>query len=296
LNDAFNPGNVSDADNIELSVDLVKLSEADEVAAAITHLADTNGAPEQGLVGLAAAIAQGEAEATEDGFQVEGLAVVTDEASSTVHWLSRPVLYDPAVVDSVVKLVGADGPGIVAHDAKPIIRAFMGLGIDLEGLRLDTSLAAYLLDPSGNSYPLDELLALNTEYRMPDDDGPPSGQLDFGEQTISPALRAARDALAAARLGPELAASLEADGLSELNETVEVPLVRVLARMEHLGVGVDRGELEALNADMTAEAETLAAQIQTDAGEEFNVNSTKKLREILFEKLELTPQKKTKTG
>jgi DNA polymerase-1 len=61
-------------------------------------------------------------------------------------------------------------------------------------------------------------------------------------------------------------------------------------------VGVDRAELEALNGDMTAEAEALTAQIHAAAGEEFNVNSTKKLREILFDRLELSPQKKTKTG
>ena len=66
--------------------------------------------------------------------------------------------------------------------------------------------------------------------------------------------------------------------------------------MDTLSLTINRAELQALNDEMTAEADTLAAQIQTDAGEEFNVNSTKKLREILFETLELTPQKKTKTG
>ena len=131
---------------------------------------------------------------------------------------------------------------------------------------------------------------------MPDDDRVPTGQLDFGLVSVPASEKAGRVALAAARLGQKLALALEADGLAVLNDTVEVPLVRVLARMEHLGVGVDRAELESLNAEMTAEAEALAAQIQADAGEEFNVNSTKKLREILFEKLELVPGKKNKTG
>jgi DNA polymerase I len=72
--------------------------------------------------------------------------------------------------------------------------------------------------------------------------------------------------------------------------------VRVLARMEHAGVGVDRGELQRLRDRMTAEVEQLRVQICEDAGFEFNVNSTLKLREILFDQLGLTPQKKTKTG
>jgi len=81
-----------------------------------------------------------------------------------------------------------------------------------------------------------------------------------------------------------------------LNDEIEVPLVGVLARMEHVGVGVDRDELEGLNSRLGDEARQLAKQIQEDAGEEFNINSTPQLRTILFEKLELTPTKRTKTG
>ncbi|MDH3683403.1 MAG: DNA polymerase I, partial [Acidimicrobiia bacterium] len=286
LHEAFAPDEVSFDENQELTVVLdqpVDPTRAAELLAALTATAAESDAP----VALAGVI---------EDRRLTGLALVTDEAASAVVWLAPSVLADEAVRDALGALVAADGPGVVAHDAKPLIAAMGEIGIDLADLVLDTSLAAYLLDPSGNSYPLDELLAQHTAYRMPTDDGAPDGQLDFGESQIAPAEAAGRTALAAARLGHGLSVALEADGLTELNTSVEVPLVRVLARMEHLGVGVDRAELEALNADMTAEAETLAAQIQADAGEEFNVNSTKKLREILFEKLELTPQKKTKTG
>jgi DNA polymerase-1 len=228
--------------------------------------------------------------------QLTGLAVVTDPAAGCVTWISAGLLVEPEVAAAVAGLMAAAGPGAVAHDAKPLIRNLIGLGIDVTGLHLDTSLAAYLLDPAGNSYPLEELLEAHTDRVLPSDDGPPEGQLDFGDRSVSPALRSARRAVATAEVAGPLAAALETDGLRRLNDTVEVPLVEVLARMEHAGVGVDQAELERLNADMTAEAEALAAQIQDDAGEEFNVNSTKKLREILFEKLGLTPQKKTKTG
>jgi DNA polymerase-1 len=296
LHEAFAPDDAVSEDSVELMVSVTETGEASAAVAALEAAVTSAG---ERPVGVACALLDaGESAGVPPGPipGLDGVAVVTDEAGSAVAWVPATVLSDEGVRAALVRLVAADGPGVIVHDAKPLIRGLLGLGIDVEGLRLDTSLAAYLLDPSGKAYPLDELLALHTVFRMPDDDGPPAGQLDFGEDTITPAQRAGRQALAAARLGDELTRALEADGLSELNAAVEVPLVRVLARMEHLGVGVDRAELESLNADMTAEAEALAAQIQVDAGEEFNVNSTKVLREILFEKLGLTPQKKTKTG
>ena len=91
-------------------------------------------------------------------------------------------------------------------------------------------------------------------------------------------------------------ASLEANGLTELNSAIEVPLVRVLARMEHLGIGVDGAVLSALNESLTEEAEQERAAIVAEAGEDINVNSTPQMRALLFDKLGLTPGKKTKTG
>ncbi|MEM7324664.1 MAG: DNA polymerase I [Actinomycetota bacterium] len=211
-------------------------------------------------------------------------------------WLHRSFLDDAEVGAAVSGLLSAGGRGMYAHDAKPLLRALLRSGTEMPDLRLDTSLAAYLLDPAGNSYPLDVLVARYSDLRVPDGVSPPDGQLDFGDDSITPAERAAIDAAAVAVLAPPIIADIEENGLTALNDDVEVPLVAVLARMEHVGVGIDRPELEKLNADMTAEAAALATEIQDAAGEEFNVNSTKKLREILFEKLELTPQKKTKTG
>jgi DNA polymerase-1 len=93
-----------------------------------------------------------------------------------------------------------------------------------------------------------------------------------------------------------LRTSLEAHGLTTLNDQVEVPLVRVLARMEHLGVGVDVVVLRGLFDSLTEEAERERNAIIEAAGEDFNVNSTPQMRAVLFDKLGLTPGKKTKTG
>ncbi len=219
-----------------------------------------------------------------------GIAYVIDAPSGKVGWVARSDLA------TLAPFVATNGPGIAAHEAKPLLRACLSNGLSDVSLRLDTALASYLLDPSGSSYPLGEALTRRTDWRLPADDGPPEGQLDFGVSGATPARTAAVAALAVARLAPVIEQALVEDGLFELNRTIEVPLVSVLARMEHRGVAADRSVLRTLNDEMTTEADQLAHLIQEDAGEPFNVNSTKKLQEILFEKLGLSPGKKNKTG
>ena len=126
--------------------------------------------------------------------------------------------------------------------------------------------------------------------------GPPDGQLDLTGEAADPAAEAGARAAAAQSLHDPLIAALDAQGLRELNATLEVPLVAVLARMEEVGVGVDVTELTRLRGDLTADCDRLRGLVHEAAGEEFNVNSTKQLREVLFENLGLTPGKKTKTG
>ena len=90
--------------------------------------------------------------------------------------------------------------------------------------------------------------------------------------------------------------ALDARELVDLYERFELPLVRVLARMEDAGIRIDREFLEALRADLQQQCDEYVRRIYVHAGEEFNVNSTPQLRVILFDKLGLVPQKKTKTG
>lgn len=234
-----------------------------------------------------------------DGDVLTGLAIVVDAEVGSVAWAPFPDLPGP-VADMLAALVDmtieGGARGFWTHDAKPLLRALISGATVGRSLMADTSLAAYLLDPGGRTYPLDELLIERTDFRMPADDGPPAGQLDFGDSAVSPVDRAALEALAVAHVAPTLIQQIVDEEVIDLFVNVEVPLVRVLARMEHAGIGIDRAELETLNRDMTAEAEMLSKQIQEDAGREFNVNSTKVLREVLFEDLGLTPGKKNKTG
>ncbi len=228
--------------------------------------------------------------------ELEGIAVVTDAAMGEVAFLPGAVLADGEVQVALAGLVADGGRPVAAHDAKALMRVLLPLGVDVRTLVLDTMLAAYLLDPAESRYVLEELLTRYAGRRLPEASGVAEGQLDLGGDAVEPSQDAGRRALAVAALVEPLVDALDARGLRRLDDEVEVPLVRVLARMEVVGVGVDVEFLRTLNEEMQAECEQLTRQIWADAGEEFNVNSTPQLREVLFDTLGLTPQKKTKTG
>lgn len=227
---------------------------------------------------------------------LEGIALVSDAASAAVLWLPARLLADAPVVAALGALIGPGGRPVAAHEAKAIMRSLHEYGIDLRGLVLDTSIAGYLLDPAESRYVLGELLTRYTPFAMPEGSTVPDGQLDFGGEALEEGRHAGRAALAVDRLVRPMFDALDARGLRRLHDEIEVPLVRVLARMEIIGVGVDVDVLRRINDQLVAECERLTRQIWADAGVEFNVNSTPQLREVLFERLGLTPQKKTKTG
>jgi DNA polymerase-1 len=227
---------------------------------------------------------------------LEGLAVVVDPSTADVAWLSAELLAEPAVTDALRALVAVGGRPLAAHGAKELMRGLFDYGIDVHTLVLDTMIAAYLVDPAESRYVLDELLDRYAQLRLPEGAGPGEGQLDLDDSSVPASQDAGRRALAVARLVEPLSTALAGRGLTSLNDDIEVPLVRVLARMEVIGVGVDVDELRRLNDQLGQDCERLRAEIWKDAGDEFNVNSTPQLREVLFDRLGLTPQKKTKTG
>ncbi|MEI7619404.1 MAG: DNA polymerase, partial [Actinomycetota bacterium] len=122
------------------------------------------------------------------------------------------------------------------------------------------------------------------------------GQLDFGDSGVDEAKRGAREALSVSRLGDALWAALELQGMGELYATIENPLVRILAKMENVGIAVDVAELRQLANKLSAETQRLSAVLQEVVGRPFNLNSPVQLREILYTERGLAPGKKTKTG
>ena len=221
---------------------------------------------------------------------LSGLAIVRDPATSDVVWF-------PAACARSAELLGALAahPAVRAHDAKPLHRAMLGHGFDLVGLRLDTAIAAYLLDPAEARYTLRDLVGQYTNYTIPAAGAADAGQLDFDGDGDEPR-QAGRHALAVWALSDAIERALDHQGMRALYTDIENPLVGVLARMEHAGVAVNVDELRRLNAYLTAEVEQLDARLQEVAGRPFNTNSPVQLREILYTQRGLAPQKKTKTG
>ncbi len=265
-------------DRQELVAEVTELDSVDEAAALISGMATLD----------VAAAWDGEPGRS----PLAGLAIVRDGDSADVAWLPAAVLDDEGVRGALAAHAEVRG-----HNVKELMRSLLALGTELGGLTLDTAIAAYLIDPAEARYALPDLIEKYTRFARPSDDAAASGQLDLDGTALTAAEQAGRDALAVHFLAEPILASLDAQGMADLYREVENPLVVVLAKMEHVGVGVDVAELEALNARLADECETLIGELRKEAGhDDLNLNSPKQLREILYEERGLTPIKKTKTG
>ena len=186
----------------------------------------------------------------------------------------------------------------IAHDAKPFYLSALATGSEIQGLHCDTKIAAYLLEPgSAPGYSLRDTVS---RYLRISIDETPSA-LQVGEQARfilgeDDKKRVCREAVAVRAVAPVLEEQLRNQRIWELATTLEFPLVKVLARMEHNGILIDCGYLENLNSDFGNKMATLENTIQQLAGENFNVKSQPQLQRILFEKLGLPKTRKIKTG
>ena len=165
----------------------------------------------------------------------------------------------------------------ICHDMKTTMHRLDELGLCYGEFSFDTALAAYDLNPTSSDYPVSKLATnfLGTSV----DDGD-----------------AAACAEALWQLKPVLSAELERQGMKALYEDIELPLCAVLYRMECAGVAIDRQQLEQFGAMLSQRIDDCEKLIFGYSEGVFNINSTKQLGELLFEKLGLPPVKKTKTG
>jgi DNA polymerase-1 len=226
-----------------------------------------------------------------------GLAFVeVGPQTARATWLGRELLADTEVLAALRALVGPGGAPISAHYAKELMRGLAAMRVDFSNLQLDTAVAAYLVDPAGDQYLLEELAGRYAGITLVSPGTTPTGQLDLSWVVAEPAVLASERAVAIGRLVGPLSSALAARGMSKLYEEVERPLVRVLARMELVGVRVDAAELARLGRVLRAEGASLERKVHDLAGTDFLINSVQQLREVLYGKLGLTPGKKTKTG
>ncbi|MBQ7523478.1 MAG: DNA polymerase I [Oscillospiraceae bacterium] len=182
-----------------------------------------------------------------------------------------------AVSDAVLRALYAGGAEKIVAQSKELRRALLARGIEAESITFDAAVAAYLLDPTQSEY---DTARLTMRY--------------LGVQLAENDLAA--EAEAVFELQKTLSAQLQKENLTGFYTDVELPLCKILAEMEHVGIRVDRAALEAFGKMLTERIEADERLIFGYAEGEFNIQSTKQLGEVLFEKLCLPPVKKTKTG
>jgi len=189
---------------------------------------------------------------------------------------------------------------VVSHDLKRELHLLQDAGVSIEGELRDVMIASYVLDPGRRSHDLDVLAMEVLVHRVtPLDEvtGKGRSRTPFAELDLPAACDwAAERADVARRLNDRFRAQLEEQGLAELYRTLELPLVPVLAEMERAGIKIDRTFFREMSERINGELEHVRSDIWKAAGEEFNLNSTLQLREVLFDKLQLPVLKKTKTG
>ena len=196
-----------------------------------------------------------------------------------------PVLADPAVPHS-------------AYKSKKLAQEMHRTGYELDGLEFDPELAGYIIGPAGRSEKLEDLAS---RFLAVDLTATESGAADDGQAAFDfgggPDLEAAgARAMAIRDLQPVMEAKLaDRDQLTLLRE-MELPLVRVLARMERHGIGVDRNYLEEMGAGLEDELAGLETRIHEQAGRKFNIKSSQQFGTVLFGDLGLRVVKKTPRG
>ena len=195
--------------------------------------------------------------------------------------------------DDIKELLEDDSIAKVMFDVKEAIVKLNGR-IDIKNIVDDTAIAAYLVDPAKNEYTIEKLAS---EYFGTVIEKPEVKQLsllDDVETDRSEYL--AKCAVALGVLNERIGDKIKENGQEKLYQEVELPLVTVLAHLEINGFLVDDNQLKEFADKLGEKIDALTNEIYMLAGEEFNINSPKQLGVILFEKLELKPVKKTKTG
>jgi len=186
----------------------------------------------------------------------------------------------------------------IGHNIKYDLLILKNEGIELKGVAFDTMIADYLLNPNKPNHSLEECALNYLSVKIPrlrDDEV--FGKGNFREVPIENATKySCEDSATTLRLKNILEPEIKKHGLDTLFYDVEMPLIEVLADMEMAGIKIDLSLMDAFSKELEEELVSLEKRIYFLAGEEFNINSPKQLREILFEKLGLKTIKKTKTG
>ncbi|MCL1865641.1 MAG: DNA polymerase I [Spirochaetes bacterium] len=205
--------------------------------------------------------------------------------------ISLPLI-KPVIEDDKIKKIG--------QNLKFDLLVLKGSGIELRGIYFDTMIASYLLNPSERRHNMDDLAAQYLNYKtisFKELVGAGKNAVPITEVPLEKlAEYAIEDADITFRLYKLFKSKLDEENLTNLFETIEMPLLPVLADMEYTGVKINTSNFEKMKETITEKIQDVEKKIYSQAGQEFNINSTKELSAILFDKLKLKTAKKTKTG
>ena len=235
------------------------------------------------LVGLSFSLEPAEAWYIPVGHNYLGAPEQLDQ--ETVLERLRPVLAEPKI-EKIGQNIKYDWMVLRRH------------GVDLAGVGFDTMVASYLINPGKRAHGLDQIALDHLGHKniaYADVAGKGKNAVTFDQVILEKAIPyACEDADITLAAYDVFVPLLEENGVAELMKTVEMPLLPVLLEMEMTGVCVDRQRLRDLSRSFAGQLDILEQQIHELAGESFNINSSQQLGHILFEKLNLPVQKKTK--
>jgi len=201
--------------------------------------------------------------------------------------IMRPLFEDASIAKS-------------GHDLKSDAILLAQRGVTLRGLETDTMIASYLIDATRSSHPLEAIALEHTQYKALTEEAicgkgvkavsiaelPPEAAIDYAGERAD----------LAGQLAPVLRARLGEQALTEVYETLEMPLIPTLVDVERAGVRLDLPALAALSIRIEQDLKNRGARIFELAGGEFNINSPKQLAEVLFDRLQLPVLKRTGTS
>lgn len=216
------------------------------------------------------------------------LSVIAADGGNTAARFERDLLGE--TYQRVLERLFSGSLRLIVHGAKELLRKLLKLGIHAKGVVFDTEVAAYLLDATRGSYEISAVFAQYAHALLPK-----AEELNVEEQLAKRTVLQS-EASAAAALYPILKDELRRQNCEQLYYDVELPLCRVLAEMEHDGVLVDREALYSFGKMLAERIDACETMIFDYAGGQFNINSTRQLGELLFDKLHLPVIKKTKSG
>lgn len=193
----------------------------------------------------------------------------------------------PRASAALRRLAEEAGTPLVGHEVKAILTARFAEDLDASPtpVAFDTQIAAYLVNAALRAQRIADVVAERLDLILPP-----------AAAGLPPPSVAGLEALAALAVRPSLEAALGDEGAERLFAEIELPLVPILARMEAVGVALDREALAGLEREFAAEIERLEAEVHAAVGHQFTIGSPKQLGEVLFEELRLPRGRKTKTG